>query len=688
MDFSEYKNLSKFEKIFLNEFLNDVEKRENSQWNKNWDFHSYQNAFSGYEYNGLNQMMLDIVCKSQGLSDPRFATFNQAKENDYHVERGSKGVPLQFFTFINQRTKKPWNEKEFQEQSKNMTQEQKLAELKNKIPMAKTFHVFHARNLISNKNGLSLIENEPLKQFTKNINTNEFVDRFEENLIKNMEVRLVQKHSQGAYYTPATDQVTMPLKEQFNSYEERMAVLLHELGHATGHEKRLNRDLTGTFGSSKYSKEEMKVEMNSVFMTNILGLNISEEQRENHLTYLDSWGKAIRNDPKEFLGVLKDSLKIKDFMIEKGRFKEMALEDENQLQHDIDPNEFEALAENYKIYTNEEFDTDDTLEDVKKQIIEEHDYKMPLAYTEDYDHSGLIQYDIQSSYDLKTKIFENTLDSPYVTITSSDTQNIESMTQTLQYFGFEDFVSFNNFQIDREDLSDVIKLAAYTGDKEYLTEFISEHEHITDTKIEFDIKSIALDKNYLLRDLDEDTLSYFEEKGVTISEDFIHDKEYKLLCEYQLSHGEKITENSHSIEYEVEGDEDHLLSGSYKSYKDLWEDNIFESRISSDLDLYTLDEIENNKFIRQANPNLLERLGKNYSHIGKSLMAAKKDMKQRKEGEMDLDGDGIPSRNDVDDNRQEVQTNADLNKVGAGTSKSQTQENKKDEIQKRKPRTR
>ena len=695
VDFSDYKNLSKFEKTFLNEFLNDIEKRENSSWAKSWNFSNYQNAFSGHEYSGLNQIMLDIISKGRNLNDTRFATFNQARENDYHVEKGSKGIQLQFFSFINKRTRKPWNETEFREQAKSMTQDEIAEELKNKVPVAKSFHVFPAQNLISNKNNLSLSENVPLEIPTKKMNTNELIDSFENNLIKNMEVDFVERQSEGAYYTPAQDQVTMPLKEQFNSYEERTAVLLHELGHATGHEKRLNRDLTGTFGSSEYSKEEMKVEMNSVFMTNVLGLDISEEQKENHLLYMDGWGKTIKDDPKEFINAVKDSLKIKDYMIENGKFNELFLEKDQSLEHSINEDELDNFLKAYDNFTAYEYEQENDLDEMKKDILENENYQMPIAYTEEQDDLGIIEFDRQSTYDLENKETINTLTAYFTsgsaTITTKEELTISDMTEIIENNDFNHFVSYDNFGLTSEDFANAIKLTAYTNDDKYLHELVEEVGKNRSVDIEFDKEEITLDKNYLLSELDDETIASFESKGVSISDDFINDFEYKHLTEFQLSHYEEVTEQNFPPFERVVYKSD-IENGSeattFSNYKDLWEEE-FRNSFINDLNNFTIEDLENNEFITKANPNLINRLAKNYDDVEEKLNHTRSVMQGRaKEGEKDLDGDGIVDRLDIDDNRSNAQTIDDLNKIGSGTNKNQEMENEKLDKTKNRQRSR
>lgn len=50
-------------------------------------------------------------------------------------------------------------------------------------------------------------------------------------------------HGNNAYYSPIKDNIVLPEKKQFADAGSYYAVTLHELGHWTGHESRLNRQL-------------------------------------------------------------------------------------------------------------------------------------------------------------------------------------------------------------------------------------------------------------------------------------------------------------------------------------------------------------------------------------------------------------------------------------------------------------
>ena len=74
------------------------------------------------------------------------------------------------------------------------------------------------------------------------------------------------------------------------------AVLLHECGHATAAKHRLDRDLSGRFGSEAYAMEECTVELLSAMIC--ADLSISVEPRPDHAAYIATWLKVLRADPR------------------------------------------------------------------------------------------------------------------------------------------------------------------------------------------------------------------------------------------------------------------------------------------------------------------------------------------------------------------------------------------------------
>ena len=100
-----------------------------------------------------------------------------------------------------------------------------------------------------------------------------------------------------------------------------MSVFLHEAAHASGAAHRLNRDLTGSFGSESYAKEELRAEIASAFTASATGINYEQApQMENHTAYVQNWISVLQNNPNELFRAIKDATKISDYLIEKGEF--------------------------------------------------------------------------------------------------------------------------------------------------------------------------------------------------------------------------------------------------------------------------------------------------------------------------------------------------------------------------------
>jgi antirestriction protein ArdC len=76
--------------------------------------------------------------------------------------------------------------------------------------------------------------------------------------------------------------------------ESYYATTFHELGHWSGAEKRLERNLTTRFGTEAYAAEELVAELTSAFLCAELG--IQGELR--HAGYLANWLTLLRSDPK------------------------------------------------------------------------------------------------------------------------------------------------------------------------------------------------------------------------------------------------------------------------------------------------------------------------------------------------------------------------------------------------------
>jgi antirestriction protein ArdC len=87
-----------------------------------------------------------------------------------------------------------------------------------------------------------------------------------------------------AYYDPSHDYVQVPPPQAYFEPINWHRTALHELGHASGHASRLNRDMSGAFGSKKYAFEELVAEMSAAFCCAAL-TSCQTSQSIHHVAY-------------------------------------------------------------------------------------------------------------------------------------------------------------------------------------------------------------------------------------------------------------------------------------------------------------------------------------------------------------------------------------------------------------------
>jgi len=219
-------------------------------------------------YSGINILLLWSETVEHGYSSPYWLTFNQAKEMGGNVIKGNKSTQLIFY--------KPW-------ERENAAGEKEI------IPMLKTFRVF-------NLDQIEGIEKPVLKPAVSLVEKHEFIENVEaESVIRGTGITIHHTGNQ-AFYRPSTDEICMPPKALFNHSDNYYSTILHEITHATGHKKRLDRSMAGRFGSSDYAFEELIAELGSAFSCAELGIFGNGETQ--HACYIASWLKKLNEDKK------------------------------------------------------------------------------------------------------------------------------------------------------------------------------------------------------------------------------------------------------------------------------------------------------------------------------------------------------------------------------------------------------
>ncbi|MCB1445513.1 MAG: antirestriction protein ArdC, partial [Rhizobiaceae bacterium] len=114
-----------------------------------------------------------------------------------------------------------------------------------------------------------------------------------------------------AFYMPSLDHVVVPPPQAYFEPINWHRTALHELGHATGHPSRLNRDFSGSFGTKKYAFEELIAEMSAAFCCASLGI----VPTVRHADYIGSWLEVLREDNRAIVRAASQASKAADWLL-------------------------------------------------------------------------------------------------------------------------------------------------------------------------------------------------------------------------------------------------------------------------------------------------------------------------------------------------------------------------------------
>ena len=126
----------------------------------------------------------------------------------------------------------------------------------------------------------------------------------------------IQYAGSKAFYSSITDRITLPPRSLFESVEEFYATLDHEIIHACGSPKRLNRESiveAAPFGSPTYSREEMVAELGAAFLCAEAG--ISNAVLPNQAAYVAGWLKKLHDDRKLLIHAAAQAQRAADYIL-------------------------------------------------------------------------------------------------------------------------------------------------------------------------------------------------------------------------------------------------------------------------------------------------------------------------------------------------------------------------------------
>lgn len=273
---------------------------ETLPWHSGFDKFRYIKPFNpanGTVYQGMNSFNFALKSYIRGYRDPRFMTMSQANELGGKVKKGEHCI--WGFNF------KPTQVVVKDEEGNPVLDDKGQKQYKEMI-FPKPFMVFNVEQF----EGLNLPKLPEVEQPDHKWSPNEKA----ENILVASKADIKNELTcQTPCYRPATDSIELPLKTQYKDPTDYYATALHELGHWTGHKSRLDRPLTGKFGSPGYAREELRAEIASAMLCMQLG--IEPKIADNNKAYIKSWVEVLKKEPKEILRACGDAEKISDYIM-------------------------------------------------------------------------------------------------------------------------------------------------------------------------------------------------------------------------------------------------------------------------------------------------------------------------------------------------------------------------------------
>lgn len=254
-------------------------------WQKPWvgELSRPRNLQSGKPYRGLNALLLAF----SDYSDPRWTTFKAMSAMNGKCRPGEKTTMVTLWKPI--KIKDPT-----------------APNGEKKILLLKYYRVLNVEQCDWPEGAIKELSTELPEGFDP---LDAAEDAFRDYIDSDTELSL-RWGGEVAGYAPDEHYIVLPDRERFKSAEGFYSVAFHEAGHSTA--RALKRDISGTFGTAKYGREELVAEMTAAFVCAELGV---ESDYDNSAAYIAGWMQAIQNDSSLIMQAAGQAQKAADLIL-------------------------------------------------------------------------------------------------------------------------------------------------------------------------------------------------------------------------------------------------------------------------------------------------------------------------------------------------------------------------------------
>lgn len=232
-------------------------------WSNGGEGYNYS---TGKPYQGLNSLLTALATSEGGYSQNAWLTFNQANKLGGRIRKGSAGLALTSYRFV-QKTGEGGKDESY--------------------PCLTSFIVFNVADI----EGIAF-------DFGDADGTANGITNADATILNEAASRIgvvVHFGHDSASYSRTFDRIKLPNPSDFVSKEAFFAVFAHELVHSTGHNSRLARTFGAAFGDADYAKEELVAELGAAMLCAKYGV---DSNIEGHASYLEGWLSALKSDKR------------------------------------------------------------------------------------------------------------------------------------------------------------------------------------------------------------------------------------------------------------------------------------------------------------------------------------------------------------------------------------------------------
>jgi antirestriction protein ArdC len=245
------------------------------------------NAATGCGYSGINILILWGAVIEHGFPAQSWLTFRQALSLGGNVRKGERGTTVVYADrFV------PDDEKQHARET---------GEDPRAIPFLKRFTVFNAAQCENLPDAIAIAAAPAPPGL---------IEPTVEALIAATGIDFRIGGSR-ACYDHGNDHVQVPPPQAYFEPINWHRTALHELSHASGHACRLDRDMSGSFGSKAYAFEELVAELSAAFCCASLGI----VPTVRHADYIRSWLEVLRQDNRAIIRAASQASKAADFLL-------------------------------------------------------------------------------------------------------------------------------------------------------------------------------------------------------------------------------------------------------------------------------------------------------------------------------------------------------------------------------------